>query len=71
MGNTLDINPSVHMEHFNTVYVCLPLHLLVFKVFLISCFYLKNMSMRHHVEHLRVQRKTAVKENLKKWNICL
>jgi hypothetical protein len=36
------IYPSVHTECFKTVYMCLPLYLLVFKLFLISCFSLEN-----------------------------
>jgi len=66
MGNTLDIYPSVYMEYFNSVYMFLHLYLLMFQVFLISCFSLENISAGHHVEHLRVRRKPAVEENSKK-----
>lgn len=71
MGNTLDKYPSVYTEYFNNLYMCLALYLLVFQVFLIFCFSLENVSVRHHVEHLRFRWKTAVEENSKKWNTSL
>ena len=71
MGKTLDIYPSVYTEYFNILYMCLPLYLLVFQAFLISCFSLESMNVRHHVEHLRVRRKTAIEGNSKKWSTRL
>ena len=68
MGNTLDMGvyPSVYMEYFNSVCMCLPLYSLEFQIFLISCFSLESMIVRHRVEHLCMRRKTAVEDNSKK-----